>query len=94
MILNKKGESNIWGYIDMTVVSGVIFKCILIKSSHRTFPRGVMVKSLDYELEVSEFEFQSHLYVYFRTNTLGKGMNHLIFPATGQIVPLLSFSIN
>ena len=32
---------------------------------------------------VSEFVLQSHYYVHFRTNTLGKGMNPLILPAMG-----------
>ena len=41
-------------------------------------PRGVMVKAMDYETVVSEFELQSHYHVHFRTNTLGKGMNPLI----------------
>ena len=30
-----------------------------------------------------EFELQSRYYVYFRTNTLGKGMNPLILPDMG-----------
>ena len=53
-------------------------------------PRGVMVKALDCEIVVSEFELQSHYYVHFRTNTLGKGMNLFILPM-GLIVPPLSF---
>ena len=35
----------------------------------------VTVKSLNYEIVVSEFELQSRYYVHFRTNTIGKGMN-------------------
>ena len=46
-------------------------------------PRGVMVKSLDYGIIVSEFELQLHYYVHFWTNTLGKGMNPLTLPAMG-----------
>ena len=42
---------------------------------------GVMVKAMDCGIVVSEFEFQSHCYVHFRTNTLGKGINPLILPA-------------
>ncbi len=42
-------------------------------------PRGVMVKAI----VVREFVLQSRYYVYFRTNTLGKGMNPLILPAMG-----------
>ena len=46
-------------------------------------PRGVIVKAMDCGIVVSEFVFQSHYYVYFRENTLGKGMNPLILPAMG-----------
>ena len=46
-------------------------------------PRGVMVKAMDYEIVVNEFELQSRYYVHFRANTLGKGMNPLILPAMG-----------
>ena len=42
-----------------------------------------MVKSLDYEILVGEFELQFRYYVHFWTITLGKGMNPLIFPAVG-----------
>ena len=38
-----------------------------------------------------EFEHQSRHYVHFGTNTLRKGMNPLILPAMGLIVPLLFF---
>ena len=44
---------------------------------------GVIAKVLDCDLEESEFELQSYYYVYFRTNTLRKGMNPLILPAGG-----------
>ena len=43
-------------------------------------PHSVMVKVLDCGIVVSEFELQSHYYVHFRTNTIGKGMNPLIPP--------------
>ena len=46
-------------------------------------PRGVMVKATDCGIVVSEFVLQSRYYVHFRANTLGKGMNPLIFPAMG-----------
>ena len=46
-------------------------------------PHGVMVKALDCTIVVSEFELQSHYYVHFQTNTLGKGMNLLILPSMG-----------
>ena len=44
-------------------------------------PRGVMVKTLDCRLVVSEFELQLRFHVYYRTNALGKGMNPLILLA-------------
>ena len=36
-----------------------------------------MVNELDCDIAVSNFEIQSGYYVYFRINTLGKGMNPL-----------------
>ena len=49
----------------------------------RGCPRGVMVKATNSGIVVSEFVLQSHYYVHFRANTLGKGMNPLILPAMG-----------
>ena len=46
-------------------------------------PRGVMVKAMVCEIVTREFELQSCYYIYFRVNTLGKGMNPLILPAMG-----------
>ena len=54
----------------------------------------LMVKAMDYEIVVREFELQSRYYVHFRTNTLGKGMYPILLPAMGQIVPHLFFSEN
>ena len=54
--------------------------CIVIKFFGGC-PRGVMVKAMDCEIVVSEFELQSCYYVHFRANTLGKGMNPLILLA-------------
>ena len=42
---------------------------------------GVMVKAMDCEIVISKFKLQSHYYIPFRANTLGKGMNPLILPA-------------
>ena len=42
-----------------------------------------MAKVQDYGLEVNEFELQSHYYIQFQTNTLGKGMNPLSPSAMG-----------
>ena len=44
-------------------------------------PRGVMIKTMDCGIVVSEFELQSLYYVHFRANTLGKSMNPLILLA-------------
>ena len=44
---------------------------------------GVGVKILDCDILVSEFEFESRYYVYFRTYTLRKGINYIIFPIYG-----------
>ena len=57
----------------------------------RGCPPGVIVKAMDCGIVVSELVFQSLYYVHFRANTLGKGMNPLILPAIGWIVPLLFF---
>ena len=46
-------------------------------------PRGVMVKAMDCGIVISEFVLQSHYYVHFQANTIGKGMNPLILPAMG-----------
>ena len=43
-------------------------------------PRGVMVKAMNCGIVVREFVLQSHYYVHFRANTLGKGMNPLPLP--------------
>ena len=46
-------------------------------------PHGVMVKAMDCGIVVSEIVLQSRYYIHFRANTLGKGMNPLIFPTMG-----------
>ena len=55
---------------------------------------GVMAKALDCGIVVREFVLKSRYNVHFRANTLGKGMNPLILPAMGKIVPLLFISEN
>ena len=49
-----------------------------------------MADVLDCDIIVSEIKLQSHYYIHFQTNTLGKGMNSIINPSMGLIVPLLS----
>ena len=47
-------------------------------------PRDAMVKAMDYEIVVSDFEFHFLYWVHFRIYTLGKGMNpRLILQAMG-----------
>ena len=53
-------------------------------------PRGVMVKTMNNRIVISDFWLQSPYYVHFRTNTLRKGMSILILPTMGWIVPQLS----
>ena len=43
--------------------------------------RGIMVKALDSGIVVNEFKLQSHYYVHFRTNTIGKSKNTLLLPS-------------
>ena len=54
------------------------------KSQRGGCPRGIMVKAMDCGIVVREFVLQSHYYVHFRANTLGKGINPLILPAMGK----------
>ena len=42
-----------------------------------------MVKVMDSEIVVSEFELQSHYHIHFRTNTLGKDVNPFYPPIYG-----------
>ena len=44
-----------------------------------------MVKAMDCGIVVREFVLQSRYYVHFRANTLGKGMNPLILPASPAV---------
>ena len=55
----------------------------LIKIRKGGCPRSLTVKAMDCGIVVREFVLQSHYYVHFRANTLGKGMNTLILQAIG-----------
>ena len=46
-------------------------------------PRGVMVKAVECEIVLNEFELQSRNYVHFWANTFRKAMNPLILAAMG-----------
>ena len=54
--------------------------------------RGVLANMLDYDIVVSEFELQSHCYIHFQTNTLGKGMNTLILAPSNRLKSITSVS--
>ena len=43
--------------------------------------RGEVANVLDCDILVSEFEFRSRYYVYFRTNNFRKGMNPSPYPS-------------
>ena len=45
----------------------------------------------DCDIIVSNFELKLRYIIHFQTNILEKGMNSLIFPSMGWIVPQLSF---
>ena len=57
--------------------------CLPLNQIAKGCSHGVMVKAIDYNIVISEFEFQSYYYIHFRTNALGKGMNPLILPTMG-----------
>ena len=46
-------------------------------------PCGIVTNVLDSDIVVSKLKFQSHYYIIFQTNTLGKGMNYFIPTAMG-----------
>ena len=58
---------------------------------NRGSPHGVMVKAFGCKIVVRKFDLPSGYYVYFGTSTIEKGMNPLILPSMGLIVPLLSY---
>ena len=44
---------------------------------------GVVANILDFDILVSEFEFQMRYYVHFRNDTLEEGFSLLILPTIG-----------
>ena len=56
---------------------------VVIIATKMGCPCGVMVKSLDSGIVVSEFKLQLCYYIHFWRNTLGKGMNPFILLAKG-----------
>ena len=70
-----------------------MYKCITkkwYKFQVECPPRGVMVKAIDCEIVVTEFELQLRYYIHFLANTLGKGMSPFILPAGIGLTPLFS----
>ena len=57
----------------------------------RECPRGLMVKWMDYEIVISEFEILLRYYIQFWRNTFEKCINLFILPAVGSILPLLFY---
>ena len=83
-------SSRIWtlvavsiSYDDNHYTTGTSVDMLLNKKPNLGCPRGVVVKAMDWGIVVHEFVLQSHYYIHFRANTLGKGMNPLILPAMG-----------
>ena len=76
------------------VISYQVSLCTTEGFSGGGCPRGVMVKVMDCRVVVHEFVLQSHYYVPFRANTLGKVIKTLILPAMGEIVPPPFFEEN
>ena len=52
-----------------------------------------MVKVMDCGIVISEFVLQSHYYVHFRANTLGKGMSPLWDSNSSVIIDKCSFDV-
>ena len=61
----------------------IIIIIIIITCTIGGFPRGLIVKVIDCGIIVNKFILQSHYYIHFWTNTLGKSMNPLILPVIG-----------
>ena len=79
---------HIYVYIYLCMSSYVFYMYVNMdthrhRQTERGCSRGVMCKAIDCGIVISEFELQSRYYVHFRTNTSGKDINSLIFPAMG-----------
>ena len=68
----------------------VIYMCISFHNWRS--PRVEVINVLDSDVLVREFEFKSRYDIYFRTNTLAKGMNPFIPIAGDNGVHTTSFS--
>ena len=80
------GFRSVYGILDLSTVRS---KVDLAAKSALSFPltpmwlhpHSVVANVPDCNIIVSKFKLQQRYYVQFQTNTLRKGMNHLILPA-------------
>ena len=72
-------------------LSKVYRKWILFWWTNMRGSQSVVVKVLDFDFLISEFELQLRYYTHFWTNTRVRVIKHLTPSAIGKIVPLLSF---
>ena len=56
----------------------LIIPNLVITSLYKRSPIGIVANVLNCNIMLSEFKLWSHYYVYFQTNTLGKGINLFI----------------
>ena len=75
-INNHVSSSNYLYLIIIICLYTVCFKKLIIIGNSS----GLVANVLDYDIVVSEFEFQLRYYVYFRTNILGKNREPLFIP--------------
>ena len=70
-------------HINKHFIDYLLRSLLVLLSIYKGNLRGKVANVLDCDIVVSEFELRSCYYVYFRTNTRGKGMNHLNPTAMG-----------
>ena len=77
----------------MICLHTVICCQVFLYDTNRGIACGVVVKLLDSDIKISEFQPQSCYYVFFQTNYLGKCITppNSPHPWYGLIVPLLFF---
>ena len=66
----------------------------MIKILRGLYVMNHVANVLNCEVVESEFKLQSHYYVYFMINSFEKGIDSLISPDIGKIIPLLSYNGN
>ena len=66
----------------IVLISGIIILCtfrIFMYGYVTNFSWGIVANVLYYDIIIRKFKLQSHDYILFQTNTLGKGMNLCIY---------------